>query len=242
MLSSETQSDVIDDADPDGAFAIELSDLVFRYDKRNSQALLDIPNWQVLRGEQVFLYGPSGSGKSTLLNLLGGVLRPERGQIRLLNTNMGELSSRRRDRFRARHIGIVFQQFNLIPYLSVIDNILLAAHFSSDTRDAKQRASELFERLHLPAVLLARRADLLSVGQQQRVAIARALINGPELLIADEPSSALDSDARDRFMTLLLQVCQLNQSTLVFVSHDRSLDKHFQKTVDLANINHVKNT
>lgn len=218
--------------------AIEITDLRFSYAGANDNPVLDICAWTVHRGQQLFLQGPSGCGKSTLLNLLAGVLMPDRGDIRLLGHSLTGLSSRQRDQFRARHIGVVFQQFNLIPYLCVIDNIRLAAHFANrPCALLYERIQTLFERLQLSITLLSRRADMLSVGQQQRVAIVRALINTPEILIVDEPTSALDADASDAFMALLLELSRDNSSTLVFVSHDKSLAQYFDENLCLQNIN-----
>jgi len=221
---------------------IEINDLSFAYPGRTQQPVLQIPQWQVMAGQQLFLHGPSGCGKSTLLNLLTGILCPGSGRIRLLNENFSGLSGRQRDRFLARHIGVVFQQFNLIPYLSVAENIQLAVHFSSIQRSfGDSKIATLIEQLQLPKSLLAQRADSLSVGQQQRVAIARALINEPEILVVDEPTSALDADACEAFMALLLAVSRSNNSTLLFVSHDFRLAQHFDETVSLASLNTVAN-
>lgn len=222
--------------------AIKISQLSFAY-TRAASPVLKIPCWQVGRGEQVFLQGPSGCGKSTLLNLLSGVLVPSAGDIQLLGQSLTSLSAHQRDRFRARHIGIVFQQFNLIPYLSVQDNIRLAASFSGNPQsEIDELINKLFKSLKLSQKLLSQRADHLSVGQQQRVAIARALVNKPEILVVDEPTSALDSAARDAFMQLLLQVSRENGSTLVFVSHDLSLSSFFDRSISLQELNQVEGT
>ncbi|HAO26368.1 MAG TPA: ABC transporter ATP-binding protein, partial [Methylophaga sp.] len=177
--------------------AIQIENCQFRYHPDSDKALLQIAHWRVEKGETVFVYGPSGSGKSTLLNLLAGILLPQQGNISLDNVIVNRLSHRKRDAFRARHIGMVFQRFNLIPYLTVADNIKLASHFSlRDKQYLQQRRDGLLNALQLDPEILMRPASQLSVGQQQRVAIVRALINEPELLIVDEPTSALDSDAR----------------------------------------------
>lgn len=219
---------------------ISISDVCFSYPGQAAQTVLNIPFWQVQAGQQLFLQGPSGSGKSTLLNLLTGILKPDTGSIRMINQDLSTLSGHQRDRFRAQHIGVVFQQFNLIPYLSVADNIRLAAYFGA-TRGvlAESKIINLLAELHMPRTLLTQRADSLSVGQQQRVAIARALINSPEILVVDEPTSALDAAARDAFMTLLLQVSRSNNSTLLFVSHDINLAHHFDEVVSLTELNKV---
>lgn len=206
--------------------AIEISNLEFTYPSASS--MLCVPKWSINKGEHVFLSGPSGSGKSTLLNLLCGTLTPTSGNIQLLGRPFSSLSGSKRDKFRAKHIGVVFQQFNLIPYLTVSQNITAAVYFASGNcqqQATQTRLSVLLHALQLPDDIATQRADALSVGQQQRVAIARALINEPEILIVDEPTSALDTASRDRFMQLLKQVSA--QSTLLFVSHDPSLKQYF---------------
>lgn len=214
-------------ASPD-KLAIDIRDLRFAYPNA-SEDMLYIDSWQVKRGQRVFLFGESGSGKSTLLNLLSGTLPPRAGEIFILDQPFSRLSSRKRDNIRAKHIGVVFQQFNLIAYLSVLDNVRVAAHFAGSHGDnIIKRTKRLFEQLHLSELLLSKRADELSVGQQQRVAIARALINEPEILIVDEPTSALDANARDGFMSLLMECCDQTNNTLIFVSHDDHLGQFFE--------------
>ncbi len=232
-ISPETPQIATSNQIPD---AIRIHRLVFSYPGKTPAVVLDIPDWRIQQGERLFLQGPSGSGKSTLLNLLAGILTAAHGSVEILGQNLAALSAHQRDNFRARHIGIVFQQFNLIPYLNVLDNIRLAAYFSGKT-DIEQEALHLFAALGLDRSLLNKQTNTLSVGQQQRVAIARALINAPEILIADEPTSALDSDARAAFMQLLLELCKDQGNTLIFVSHDNSLAQHFQKVLNLASIN-----
>ncbi|SDY13026.1 ABC transporter ATP-binding protein [Nitrosomonas sp. Nm58] len=218
--------------------AVRINGLHFSYPGKVHTVVLAIPEWRVARGDRVFLKGPSGSGKSTLLNLLAGILVANKGTIEILGQNLGALSARARDRFRAAHIGIVFQQFNLIPYLSVLDNIRLAAHFGKkDRTDLDLTARQLFDMLELDNTVITKKASDLSVGQQQRVAIARALVNAPEILIADEPTSALDSDTRDAFMQMLLEISKTQGNTLIFVSHDTALAPHFHHVVNLAEIN-----
>jgi len=215
---------------------VEIRDLQFRW--KDSSFGLEVPQLAIAEGERVFIRGTSGSGKSTLLNLLAGILTPQQGSIRVLGTELCGLGARARDRFRGSHIGLIFQQFNLIPWLDVETNVRLAAWFGATPAarvDSHLRA--LLAALGLPASLLLRRADSLSVGQQQRVAIARALINRPGLLIADEPTSALDSEARDGFIDLLLSLNQDHAFTLVFVSHDRTLARHFTRVLDMESFN-----
>ncbi|MFI8582487.1 ABC transporter ATP-binding protein [Ectopseudomonas khazarica] len=222
---------------------IELANLGFAWP--GQAQLLDIPDFTLARGETLFLKGPSGSGKTTLLGLLGGVQRAQSGHIRLLGQDLAQLSAAARDRFRVDHTGYIFQQFNLLPFLSVRENVELPCRFSRQRAErAQQRhgsidaaATALLEHLGLRADLLGRRADELSIGQQQRVAAARALIGQPELVIADEPTSALDFDAREAFLQLLFAECRAAGASLLFVSHDQSLAALFDRTVSLSELN-----
>ena len=206
-----------------------------------------IDTLDVAAGRTLFLHGPSGGGKSTLLGLLAGVLLPRAGSVGLMGTAWSSLSGARRDAFRADHVGYIFQQFNLLPYLSVIDNVLLPCRFSALRRaraeaganSATDAAQELLRQVGLQSSLWVRPASRLSVGQQQRVAAARALIGRPEVVIADEPTSALDAALRDDFMNLLLGECRAAGSTLVFVSHDERLAARFDARLSLADINHA---
>lgn len=206
---------------------------------------LVIEGWCVAVGETVFLQGASGSGKSTLLALLAGVLLPQAGEVRLLGQDWRALPASRRDRRRADHVGLIFQQFNLLGYLPVLDNVLLPCRFSprraaraaAGDGSARAAAERLLARTGLDAALWSRPAAALSVGQQQRVAAARALIGAPELVLADEPTSALDEPRRDDFMVLLLEACRAAGSTLVFVSHDPRLAGAFERRVELGALN-----
>jgi putative ABC transport system ATP-binding protein len=204
--------------------------------------VLAIDHLSMARGETVFLHGPSGSGKTTLLGLLAGVLRASAGQVKVLGEDFTTMSNGARDAFRARHLGYVFQMFNLIPYLSVRENILLPIRLES-ARRARLGTQSFDEAVHDVAGQLdiARYLDTpigeLSVGQQQRVAAARALIGSPEVVIADEPTSALDTDRREQFLELLFRSCAKVQATLVFVSHDHTLMPLFSRIVELGEIN-----
>jgi putative ABC transport system ATP-binding protein len=216
--------------------AILMSKVMYRYPK-STAAALNIDDWRVKPGEQVFIYGRSGTGKSTLLNLLAGILTTKEGSITILGQALSELSARQRDSFRARHIGMVFQQFNLVPHLSVMENIQLAAYFAGTNDElVQQRCQVLFEGLSLELNLINRRADTLSIGQQQRVAIARALINHPKLLIVDEPTSALDNEAKAGFITMLMSLVKKEQTTLIFVSHDETLMPFFSQQISMADL------
>ena len=219
--------------------AIDLQNLNYTF-QGSSLPVLSIPAWQVARNERVFLQGESGSGKSTLLGLLAGLQLPTRGEVDILGTRMSALGAGKRDRFRAKHLGVVFQQFNLIPYLSALENVLLAAQFGTSCgQAARQRAIELLERVNLPSSLHHRKAAALSIGQQQRVAIVRALINEPSLLLVDEPTSALDHNNRDAFLALLFDVLADMDCAMVFVSHDPTIGQLFDRRVRLAELNQV---
>lgn len=209
-------------------------DLHFSY---ADKTVLHIAQWQVARGERIFLRGASGSGKSTLLSLLCGMLKPTGGELRVLDCDLAGMSGYARDRFRARHMGVVFQQFNLIPWLSVRDNIRLAAHFAGETASLRTHLAELAEQLNLAGALLDRKAAELSIGQQQRVAVMRALINRPEILLVDEPTSALDQDNRDAFIDVLMTTLDSCGATLLFVSHDQTLAGHFPLQLSMAELN-----
>ncbi|OOY96991.1 ABC transporter ATP-binding protein [Solemya velum gill symbiont] len=225
--------------------AIKITDLRFGW-RKNLPEVLHIPEFEVDRGERIFLRGASGSGKSTLLALIAGVGLPSSGDVEVLGNTINRINGSGRDHFRSDHIGFVFQMFNLIPYLSVLENVALPCHFS---RSRKQKATASEISLHDEATRLLQHLDMahadllhrpvteLSVGQQQRVATARALIGAPEIIIADEPTSALDSEMRETFIRLLFQECDATGSTLLFVSHDKQLESLFERHVTLEEIN-----
>jgi putative ABC transport system ATP-binding protein len=225
------------------AALIRIENLRFRW-ADDADFCLDIPLFEVHSGERVFLHGPSGSGKSTLLGLLGGVLVPECGRLHLLGSELTQLRPAARDRFRADHIGFLFQLFNLIPYLSLIDNVLLSCRFSprrlaratAAGNTPAGEAQRLLTRLDLDPALHRRQVTRLSVGQQQRVAAARALIGQPEIVIADEPTSALDAERQGAFLELLRDECERSGSTLLFVSHDRRLATGFDRELSLPTL------
>jgi len=219
--------------------SVILNNLHFSY-PGSHQATLDIDRWAVNSGEAVFLQGQSGTGKSTLLNLISGVLSGATGEVSVLGQRLDAMSGSQRDRFRADHIGYVFQQFNLVPYLDALDNIRLANRFSSRKQSPERPLAEiqaLLEDLQLSEADWSKPASRLSIGQQQRVAIARALVNQPEVLIADEPTSSLDQENRDNFMQVLMERVERDRITLIFVSHDRTLEHHFKRVERLSDIN-----
>jgi putative ABC transport system ATP-binding protein len=230
---------------------IEVSHLRYAW-PGNASDLLNIDGLSIASGQRVFLQGPSGSGKSTLLGLLAGVLTPDSGTVRVLGTDLSRLSGAARDRFRADHIGLIFQQFNLLPYLSAMDNVCLPCSFSQHRHAAATRehgspsaaAVSLLAQMGLPPDTWQKKAAQLSVGQQQRVAAARALIGQPEILIADEPTSALDSERRDEFIRVLMKACDSGGNspprTLVFVSHDERLANHFDTHLSLTSLTQTR--
>lgn len=220
---------------PAPAPAVELLDVRFTWPGEASPCV-DVPQLRIERGRSLFVHGPSGSGKTTLLSLLALVLRPQAGIVRLLGSDTTALRAAARDRFRAEHVGYIFQQFNLLPYLSVRQNVELGARLSParSGRVGKDAATDLLRALAIDPPLFDRQASALSVGQQQRVAAARALLGDPELVIADEPTSALDAARRDEFMSLLRAAVERCGSTLVFVSHDLRLADGFDDTLDLG--------
>ena len=227
-------------AAPAGTPAVELSALRFSYKK--GRDVLAIDSLTIARGETVFLHGPSGSGKTTLLGLLAGVLQATSGSVRVLGQDFSIMSGGARDAFRARHLGYVFQMFNLIPYLSVRENILLPVRLEPARRarlggrSLDDAVRDIATQLDIAQYLDSPIAEL-SVGQQQRVAAARALMGSPEVVIADEPTSALDTNRRERFLELLFASCEKANATLVFVSHDHTLMPLFSRTVELMDIN-----
>ncbi len=210
------------------------------YWSKNSDFKIYVPKLNIGQGEKVLLLGESGSGKTTLLSLICGFLSPISGDIYLNEKKINDLTASNRDQYRSDNIGIIFQQFNLLPYANVIDNILLPLHFSkvraSRTKNHRETAVSLCESLRLPNTITNTNASNLSVGQQQRVAVARALIGNPSLIIADEPTSSLDTDAQNIFLELMFAQIENNNSTLLMVSHDTSLSNNFDRVI---NINEV---
>jgi len=222
--------------------AIDLAQVEFAW--RGAPPLLAVDRLIVERGERIFLRGPSGSGKSTLLGLIGGVLAPRTGAVRLLGTDIAALTASARDRFRGEHLGFIFQMFNLIPYLTVLENVLLPAEFSRPRRARIASGALRDEALRLLGALglatddlVERQVTQLSIGQQQRVAAARALLGRPGIVVADEPTSALDADTRTGFLELLMNECRALGAALLFVSHDTALGTLFDRQLSMDQLN-----
>ena len=210
----------------------------------SSPFTIAIAEFALARGEKLLLLGPSGSGKSTFLSLLAGIVAPDSGRVDVLGTDMAALSGAARDRFRVEHFGIIFQMFNLLPYASLIDNVLLPLRFSRTRRDRalsegslEDVAVRLLEALGLDKTVIATvRAASLSVGQQQRVAAARALIGAPQIIVADEPTSALDRNVEGVFLKLLFAQSATAGASVIMVSHDEGLAPYFDRVVRLDDI------
>ena len=194
-----------------------------------------VPQLTVSRGERVLVTGPSGCGKTTLLNLLAGLLRPDAGEIEVDGERLDQLGTAEADVFRGRHLGLIFQSFQLLAPLTVMENLLLAARYGRkwDVYTAHEKAEQLLDevglrerRHYFPAVL--------SIGEQQRVAIARALINEPPLLLADEPTASLDARNSTIVLDLLFRLSERHGATLVAVSHDTGIVTRFDRLISAA--------
>ncbi len=230
---------------PTSDVVLQVNNLQFQW-AANLPVVLDINRLVINAGSHVFIRGASGTGKTTLLNILGGIIAPSAGSVQILDQDIFAIDSAKRDLFRANHIGFIFQVFNLIPYLSLIENIALPCRFSPlrqqrlDEKGVSQEdeAKRLLDALELDFNYFKNRpVSQLSIGQQQRVAAARALIGAPEIIIADEPTSALDHDVRTRFIELLFSEAKSSGATVIFVSHDPTLEQLFDKKIELAEIN-----
>ena len=218
---------------------IKIESLKFYWSKKSNFKIF-VPSLEIKKGEKVLLLGESGSGKTTLLSLICGFLNPLSGSISINGNTINKLSSKTKDEYRADNIGIIFQQFNLLPYANVVDNVLLPLYFSQarskNIVNKRAAALELFKQLRLPDDIAQYKASNLSVGQQQRVAVARALIGNPSLIIADEPTSSLDTNAQQLFLDLMFKQISENNSTLLMVSHDKSLSNRFDRQININEI------
>lgn len=200
--------------------------------------ILDIPQWEVRQGEKLAITGPSGSGKSTLLHIVSGLMRPDEGEVQVFERELQQMSEAARDRFRAKHIGYILQDFHLIPSLTARQNVEITLPRTKGRRERRELIDHWFEQVglsdrgrHLPSQL--------SRGQQQRVAIVRALINDPALVLADEPTGSLDWETAEEVTDLLLRLCEGRQHTLVAVTHDLNLADRFPRRLHIAEINRL---
>ncbi|MGH1447357.1 MAG: ABC transporter ATP-binding protein [Cognatishimia sp.] len=222
---------------------LEITDVAYRWSGRTGFSLT-VPDLSVAKGESVLLLGESGSGKSTLLSLICGTIVPDQGRVCIAGTDITSLSGGARDKFRAEQIGVIFQQFNLLPFGSLLDNILLPLRFAPERRkrvgDATSEATALCAALGLPTDAIYAKATALSVGQQQRVAVARALIGQPPLIIADEPTSALDANSQSAFLDLLFAQTTKHNTSLLMVSHDPRLGERFDRVIQMEDIAQIE--
>jgi putative ABC transport system ATP-binding protein len=201
-----------------------------QYAYRNQEPLR-FPDIHCSTGGQLLILGPSGSGKTTLLHLLAGILSPTGGEIIVNDTALHELRGHALDAFRGQNIGLVFQRPHFIRSLTALENLILTQSLSGK-RDSPERPLELLKRLSI-AHRAHHRTHMLSMGEQQRLAIARAMVNKPEILLADEPSSALDDHHCHQMTELLLEMAAENQSTLIIVTHDSRIKEMITEQVEL---------
>lgn len=200
-------------------------------------AILDIPRLEVAAGEQVVIRGRSGGGKTTLLNAISGLTTVDAGRIALDGTDVTRIPEVGRDRFRARHIGFVFQTFNLLAGFSALENVLLGMTFTGQRRDP-QRAKGLLDQVGL-GHRLTHKPAALSVGEQQRVAVARALVNRPKLLLADEPTANIDPAHQQQVIDLLRGACAAENVAMLLVTHADEVSSQFDRVEYLEQINRV---
>ncbi|MFK8101647.1 MAG: ABC transporter ATP-binding protein [Saprospiraceae bacterium] len=207
---------------------LQAENIQFAYDEKTK---LQFPDINCQKGEQWLLLGQSGSGKTTLLHLLGGLMKAQKGHIKIADTDIAKLSASQLDHFRGRNIGIIFQKSHFVRALTVEENLVLAQDLAGIKID-RQRIKVLLDRLNIGHKLQAK-TDALSIGEQQRVAIARALVNRPKIILADEPTSALDDQNCDEVIRLLEQQAKEEAVTLLIVTHDGRLKNKFDHQIHL---------
>lgn len=208
---------------------ISTKDIHFSYGK---DAEFRFPDITTSKGESLLITGGSGKGKTTLLHLLGGLQRPESGEIIIEDTNIATLSEKKLDHFRGKNIGLILQQSYFVASLNVLENVVLASWLATGLQ-ATNKAKALLEQLDLKDHL-HKQPSQLSIGQQQRVSIARALINEPKLLLADEPTSSLDDDNAFKVADMLSQLAKQYGTALVIVTHDQRLKDRFPNQISLS--------
>jgi len=215
---------------------ISLQNVTFQY--REDGFTLDVPHLEIKAGSKTAVVGPSGSGKTTFLRLLSGIAMPGKGNIRIGPTEISSLSDSDRRDFRISRIGFVFQEFELIEYLSVLENILLPFYINGSmdlTDEVRDRATDLARTMHL-GELLKRNVGEISQGEKQRVAICRAMLIEPEVILADEPTGNLDPANKERIVELLFERTTATKATLVMVTHDHSLLGGFDEVLDFEQL------
>jgi putative ABC transport system ATP-binding protein len=214
---------------------ITISGLSFRY-AGDQPFMMSFPELRIESGECVAIVGPSGSGKTTLLSLIAGTLTPQQGDIRVGDTQVSQLGDSARREFRLRKVGQVFQAFELLEYLSVLENVLLSSFIGSCiSGEIKTRAGKLLNSVGLGHKTHSKPASL-SHGERQRVAVCRAMLNQPDILLADEPTGNLDQGNKQKVVDLLIEQARENNSTLVMVTHDRSLLASFERVIDFSEL------
>jgi len=211
---------------------IQLKDVQFSYPQSDFKLDIDVLSFE--KGSKTAIIGPSGFGKTTTLNLLAGILIPESGEISISNAIINKLSETQRRNFRIQNIGFVFQDFRLVPYLNVLDNILLPFQINTalkPNKNSKFLAKELANNLGIGG-LIKKHPAKLSHGERQRVAIARALVNEPKVLLADEPTGNLDPDNKILIKDILFKAADKYKATLITVTHDHEMLDGFDEVVD----------
>ena len=197
---------------------------------------IEFPDIEIETGQRLLISGFSGCGKTTLLSLIAGALKLQEGSINFNDNDYSDMSSMSLDKFRADHIGYIFQTLNLIPFLNVSENIALGIKFSKNRKskvsDMHQEIDRLISSLGLEKEVLNTAIDNLSVGQQQRVAVARALLGKPDLILADEPTSALDNDTTKKFLNEVMHTFDSSHQAIIMVSHDLSISSYFDTILD----------
>ena len=202
--------------------------------------ILDVPRLSVAEGEQVVIRGRSGGGKTTLLNVIAGLSTPDSGRIVIDETDVTRLPEAARDQFRARHIGVVFQTFNLLAGFTALENVLLGMTFTGQRNDPA-RAEELLAKVGL-SHRLTHKPAALSVGEQQRVAVARALVNRPVLLLGDEPTANIDPAHQQQVIDLLRDVCRAERVAMLLVTHSDEVAQQFERVEHLEKLNRLMAT
>lgn len=207
---------------------IQVQNLHHSYDGNSK---IDFPDFKLEKGEKMLLLGQSGCGKTTLLHILGGLMPPQKGEVTIGNTSLSNLSNSQIDKFRGKHIGIIFQKSHFVKALTVMENLVLTQKLAGVKVD-KNAIRNLLEKLNIGHKANSSTKNL-SQGEQQRVAIARALVNQPEVILADEPTSALDDKNTDEVIALLEQQAAEFNATLIIVTHDNRLKERFQNRIEL---------